>query len=334
MKLITRNKLIEPTKFSLYTDGGYSAKVGKITTGFALLEDTHIIENILLEGEQSYNGHSSYQAESVAIWNGLAAAVDFFGENKPQFENHSSLNILTDSMSLLQHLEKLQFHQMMISQPIQEIVRCLGLATDKLFKSIIFAYVPGHKGLAMNEYVDALASTQLGKHTLHMPPETDDLQIPYSVLKSSFRNRTNREFKRYLEGAVTQSRIRSNPSRHNFKKPDNHFKTLPRKIGVRWFRILSGHCLTKSYRYRFKFEDTEDDICDHCNERPETIQHILQECPALTEMYTARRNFEGRADGRSATEVVQHGFKVTNEHNLLYQATYQLIKAIPDKCKI
>ena len=43
LKLITRNKLIEPTKFSLYTDGGYSAKVGKITTGFALLEDTHII---------------------------------------------------------------------------------------------------------------------------------------------------------------------------------------------------------------------------------------------------------------------------------------------------
>ena len=181
-----------------------------------------------MEGEQSYNGHSSYQAESVAIWNGLAAAVDFFGENKPQFENHSSLNILTDSMlSLLQHLEKLQFHQMMISQPIQEIVRCLGLATDKLFKTIIFTYVPGHKGLAMNEYVDALASTQLGKHTLHMPPETDDLQIPYSVLKSSFRNRTSREFKRYLERAVTQSGIRSNPSRHNFKNQVTILKLFP-----------------------------------------------------------------------------------------------------------
>ena len=55
------------------------------------------------------------------------------------------------------------------------------------------------------------------------------------------------------------------------------FKNQTRKYWVTSNRLLTGHGRTASNMHRWKLKDSP--ICTHCNESPETTDHLVLNCP-------------------------------------------------------
>ena len=67
---------------------------------------------------------------------------------------------------------------------------------------------------------------------------------------------------------------------------------LTRRESVETARLRTGHSLLlRAYRHRIGLDDS--DICPVCEEEPETLEHLLSECPAHARL---RWDLYGRED--------------------------------------
>lgn len=239
----------------IYTDG--SAVEGTSLGGFAAVCTTGPASAPLRVWSGARKGGlhtSSFEMEAKA----LGLAVDYVGSR----ELVGQVLICSDSKSVLSALvgTKPSLHQELIS---------LRTRLDDLQACVSFQWIPGHCGIPGNEMADQLANSVSGGDCSGRPSD-----MTYSSALALIRRKVkdpapSHRLARQVYGC---GRRRSG---------------LPRHVEVLLAQLRSGHC-RKLRAYRAIVDPSCDPICPRCREpdgsgvgEPETLEHWLQECPAL-----------------------------------------------------
>lgn len=204
---------------------------------------------------------SVYQAELMAI----QRAVTMFGK-----VNADSINILSDSRSALEAIA----NPNSVNPIVSEIHRQMRTIEDA-HRNIHLYWIKAHVGIAGNERADELAKdAALNKKT---SPAYD--RIPVSFLRHSLRQSTittwDSRYQASSTGGITKM----------FFPNVRQAYTVLDKIGITNLhaQIFTGHGGFREYLHRFKIASSPICVCD--SDMPETVTHILDECPR----FAARR---------------------------------------------
>ena len=128
------------------------------------------------------------------------------------------------------------------------------LSTLATRSQVCLQWIPAHCGLEGNERADTLAKQGSKK-------EQFEHRISYSEAKAIIKSTYNKAWNE-------QRRL-----------PDN-ISSLNRLGQSIIFRLRTGHCRLRAHLYRINISDTPDCQCGTAQQTPE---HILQECPLLTQ---------------------------------------------------
>ena len=80
---------------------------------------------------------------------------------------------------------------------------------------------------------------------------------------------------------MTNSELNPNyPDRSHFKIPRNKTSDSRRLGGEQLFHLQTGHTFLKDHQVKVN-NNVKDNVCTWCKSNPETIEHILLDCPAL-----------------------------------------------------
>ncbi|PSN48706.1 hypothetical protein C0J52_13543, partial [Blattella germanica] len=142
--------------------------------------------------------------------------------------------------------------------------------------NVYFSWVRAHIGIPGNELADKLAKQAAGAAGI----ETVYRKIPKSSIKADIAEIGLQEWQRTwntsTNGAITRS---------FFPSIKERLKLNP-TITPAFTAIVTGHGKTKSYLHRFHL--AADPACS-CNTGQQTVQHIIYECPELTQQRTQLR---------------------------------------------
>ena len=196
---------------------------------------------------------SSYQAELTAIEHALTMATD-----KPE----QKIRIITDSRSAVQRLESL-IHNNKPDTRTENNIQGLLEKMSHNDQHLTMMWCPGHCNIDGNERADKCAN--------------EGCKLPQESVSHSF-NTAKAVIRRHLkdppiEHPLANKVYANGPDR---RKPMD--KELNREQQVTISRLRSGHHTQLNY-WRKKTDLTSDDKCRLCGTAPETIQHIMEECP-------------------------------------------------------
>jgi ribonuclease HI len=266
LELHAQNKLILQADFSLWTDGSYDPH--SMTGGAAaLLADP---ENSLLDNASArlHLIGSSYETELEALILGLQLLC----KRTPR---HSRIRIYTDSQSLVTHLRaaglRLRTEEIRFKLCVQLIHRL------QAHNDLHFHWIPGHSRIGYNEFADFKANqARYYGNLLQTPLRTQTIMniLHKHLLPTATSSYTAR---------ITNSSQAPYPDRFPFTQ-------LPPKAlrcSGPLFRLRTGHTHCADHYYRFNI--AQDNTCRLCSNAVETAEHLLLECPNLSEPLEALR---------------------------------------------
>ena len=180
--------------------------------------------------------------------------------------NHLHINIITDSKSAIQAIDKLNNRNPIVNQIILETTQ-----SDKL---INLCWVPSHCGVPGNEAVDNAARTAASNAII------SNRKIPRDDFKTYIKQTSKMRWKNSWQA------INGNKLRHikdsTTPLPLSHFKDRLWERVV--CRIRIGHT---ALTHGFLMSNEAPPQCQHCSV-PLTVHHIIMICPHYA---IARRNF-------------------------------------------
>ena len=153
-------------------------------------------------------------------------------------------------------------------------------------------YVPAHVGVEQNEKVDKLAKEAATSATL----------VLHDPLPGAYKARLKRwqkaKLNHYLHKHVKESSFTNYPTRRLYTKPqivndtkdsyiENEKHTARHPL---LNRARTGHTACRQHLKNIGIEDSNQ--CRHCQKEPETLEHQILTCPALSEpLCQSRRKF-------------------------------------------
>ena len=264
---LARLKKWDEADVCVYTDGSAvdSVRLG----GAGMVATRGDVENpeVIEERMRVAGGiTSSYQAELFALWE----AMLWLTENRTMWQ---SALVVSDSQSGLKALRNAGSSRG--EELLMKIVaagRMLG-ADGKL---LTFVWVPGHCGLAGNEWADEVAKRAVSG-------DQTDCECLYKTVKCLWKRR-----ERVMEWQHPRCReIYGEGVRFDVEKE------WSREDAVSMARLRSGHSLElRGYRCRIGLES--DGLCPMCEEDDESVEHVVR-CDAGARM-RASLNFNWLSD--------------------------------------
>ena len=232
---------------------------------------------IYTDGEESYTGStkvtpalSSFHAECAAMTKGVEDMM-----NNPDIElDGKAIGIFTDSRGLCSHLEKLLCEDISVETHTHFLTTSLAKLIDR-GKSVDITWIPGHQGIGLNEEADQQAD--------HGYESQSTFSFPFTRkwIRSTLLHHTKRYFCDHLKSHVKNSELNPNyPDRSHFKTPRNKTSDTRRLGGEQLFHLQTGHTFLKDHQVKVN-NNVKDNVCTWCKSSPETIEHILLECPEL-----------------------------------------------------
>ncbi|QRV94576.1 Reverse transcriptase from transposon X-element protein [Ceratobasidium sp. AG-Ba] len=159
--------------------------------------------------------------------------------------------------------------------------------------AITTTWVPAHVGVPGNELADVAAKEAakgLSSDARDLPAYLrNEIAASPAAAKQAFKEAQRELWKQRWEGELSGgcARIRAIDE----STPSNVFhklaQTMPRRHASLLIQLRSGHIPLNAYLYRFGHAESAS--CPACNQRAETVEHYLMNCPAY-EQERQRRN--------------------------------------------
>jgi len=286
-----QNQLIPRVHTQLWTDGSYRHCRNEGGLGFHWeTQSTDIIHEAAFYVPLVT---SSYEVECRALDEGLQDLVE---KRAPG----SSLAVLTDSLSLLMHLNSFILRPRACEDVIYRIFTSL-LTLLETYITIHMIFVPGHEEIPGNEKADDLAKEGLDSGQ-ELEPE-----ITFASYKQFLKKHLTKQSRRWLRTHVKPSGDALNPNRQLFigiERTLQNGKTIRiapyegahnrKQFHDGLFRLRAGHTYAPSSTRRFAPEP--DLSCRNCDEPIGSPHHILLECPFQEDkLRKARETFTRKA---------------------------------------
>ena len=268
--------LIPSADLYLYTDGSYRPPGRNRTessgAGIAIL-DSDGVRILYLDCRNVVPPCHAYYGEVEAMILGLEKVL----ERHCRGGRRTKLCILSDSQSLLRHLEALRRRlRASVPESTKTLIRLLHEVSK--FHQVQFIWIPGHEGIWGNELADQKAKEGLDS-TVEMGHS-----YPISTFRLWARRETETNLEEFLKDTITESKVNpSAPPRTPFEEPRMSppiTKSMSRQVEVTLFRLFSGHANTRAHwsRLGLKVEDTQ---CRYCHDALETSEHLMTTCKRL-----------------------------------------------------
>jgi len=196
---------------------------------------------------------SILSAELLAIRLALETAAQF----------HHKYIICTDSLSALKCLDN--YHDTSQHPIAKEIISQIALAPDR----VIFAWLPGHKGIPGNIAADLAAKE--ASRVFPIP----NIQVPTADVKIFLKRRLHEKWSNSWNAVPTENKLK-------LIKPVTDFWSTSarrnRREEVTLCRLRIGHThMTHSYL----LNKSPQPICQNCSV-PLSVRHVLIDCPAYS----------------------------------------------------
>lgn len=182
----------------------------------------------------------------------------------------ATIYILSDSQAALRALAAYDVTSGLVMECIDSLNR-LGL-----HNSLTLGWVPGHEGHEGNERADCLANC--GARRPFIGPEPF-CGVPAGYVREKVRQWRRSEFMTHWvqSSGQRQAKLFISPSGEKSRKLLSMTRSELRIVTG----YLTGHC---ELRYQlFKQGRSSTDLCRFCELVPETSEHVLCECPRLSD---------------------------------------------------
>jgi ribonuclease HI len=264
-KVVNQANAETPTSV-IYTDA--ASKKGNLGAAAVIIDQHQQVQSSAAVGVGSSKHFSVHAAEMVAIHSGIHLAADQHLQRHAR-EPHV-YTVASDSKTALQA----------ISKPArrasgQHIVRTIHAAAQFYQESLNIQFklqwIPSHSKISGNETADKLAkqaTSHLREHDFKSLLTSRRQTLQQETLKqwrTEWRTSTKGQHARRIDAATPGPHVR------------HLYDNLPRNRANLLAQLRTGHCWLKSYRMKIGYID--DDKCE-CGE-PETVEHVLMECPLL-----------------------------------------------------
>lgn len=243
--------LLPEADLKVWTDGSVESAIKNGGAGIILETPSFVEHHHLPTGEIC----SSYRAELIA----LEKALDLIQSNQ-HLQQHRNIRVCTDSQSALITIKR--------GPSKQSETTAINIWTrlQQLSEShqVVLQWIPGHANIRGNELADREANK--GRYRPQM-----ELPIDQQTVKAAI--------KRFAKEKFENTYLRD-PHTHHHRQSHKHFRREPleRSEEITLNQLRVGHCpITRAYLARIGKSDCP--TCPHCKAAPETVTHLLLECP-------------------------------------------------------
>ena len=264
--------------YHLWTDGSYLE--GRQGGAAWLLTDTTV--EVLENSKGLLNAERSYQTELFAITSGLWAVEGHISRYKilPPNDSSNCIQVLSDCRAVLQKLQSLPVYPKRLSSLWISLLDAV-VRIQKLGFQLWFTWIPGHRGIGRNDYVDRLANDARMND-----PSPITLGTSLDKCKALLRHRRDEDFASWLVDNNRPSGWKYAPPRDFANAPRTNrdmsrHDGRHRYIQVQLFRIQTGHTRLNAHRHRIDPKIAPD--CRLCGSHLETALHLFLECEELAE---------------------------------------------------
>jgi hypothetical protein len=237
--------------------------------------------DIIIQAKLGDTIGSSYGPEIISTAEGLDALHDYILEHKMNMIG-IPIHIFSDSMSWMKQLQTLATRPGLSSQIVNRVASILGWLTD-VGADVNIHFIPSHTesqgdivtGIGHSIEIDNLAkdaATNPDVPLIEYEPRVQSYRAIYRKLEHA-------KLARLVNRSMTPSRFANYPPRQPFL---DYFATRRKQdplIHPLLLRACSGH--NECRRHLHNVGITSDNICRHCEDAIETVEHQLLECPAL-----------------------------------------------------
>ena len=257
---------------SIYTDG--SKIEGRVGAALTLWKGGREVRNHKARLEPHC---SVYQAEMWALYKAAETAEKRGAPNTRIYcDSRSALESVTDETSL---------------HPLAVKTRALIYTARSRAQKIELFWVKAHVGLEGNERADVLAKDA----ALKLKTKAVYDSCPISYVKRQIRKRTLDDWnRRYMEAETAGT------TKLFFPDAVEAYATIRKvELDPLIVQIMTGHGGFSQYLHRFKCKESPACLCDE--EKEETVEHLLVECPIYGEN---RMKLEFELDVRLSAQTI------------------------------
>ena len=265
----------KPTQINVYTDG--SRQNEQTGCGYAIYHG----KRALTEGFRRLPDHATvFQAEITAITQ-AAGHLQTITDPKPRY-----VKFLVDSQAALMALE----NPVIKSRTVSDAMDALNTLATSGVKTTL-AWIPAHKGHLGNERADTLAKRGAAGVDPNM---SVTLHKPTAMIKKDLTEKIYGDWSREWQDCGQANHAKTFYLTPNKTKAKYVYK-LARLEAGRLVRIITGHNNLAFFQNKLGYQ--QDSQCRLCNQGPETITHLLNNCPRLR---------------RCASEIFKNGLPSNN----------------------